>query len=388
MIKKISYNVSPDYYPVVDFFRGLGAIVILIWHYHHFYFEKPYFGPTNGNPSWDFSRQPFYENLSLLYHHGYWAVQFFWILSGFVFAFVYLNRRISFKQFFILRFSRLYPLHFVTLILISAFQFLSFSLTGEFQILEINDFYHFILNLFYAQHWGLQNGYSFNSVTWSVSLEELVYYFFWLLVVFLGITSYRVWLIVVGVALFLTPDFGIYAWAFFYFFCGALFYICQSRGMPSFNFVLGILFVGVSLLCFYAHQNFFEILASFKNFEFVQTRSYVFHFGLYNFFIMFLFLSVIAFASSFDKTNILKGYNRIFLFFGSLTYSSYLIHLPMQVLILTIFESFALSRSYFDEPFTFFVFILTTLGVARVVYVWFERPWQTRIRARFAGQNA
>ena len=65
------------YYPAIDFFRWLGALVILIWHYHHFYFEKPYFGPTNGSPSWIFEAQPFYDYLLLPYHHGMWAVQFF-----------------------------------------------------------------------------------------------------------------------------------------------------------------------------------------------------------------------------------------------------------------------------------------------------------------------
>lgn len=167
-----------EYYSAVDFLRGMGALTILVWHYHHFYFEKAYFGPTNGSPSWDFARQPFYELLFIPYHWGMWAVQFFWMLSGFVFAFVYLQKEMSAKSFFIFRFSRLYPLHFISLLVIATLQYISLYLLGSFQILEINDLYHFVLNLFFAQHWGLQEGYSFNSPSWSVSVEELVYWGF------------------------------------------------------------------------------------------------------------------------------------------------------------------------------------------------------------------
>ena len=76
------------YFPLVDFLRGMGAIVVLIWHYHHFQFTVPYFGPENGQPLWNFQIQPFYELLKIPYHYGMFAVHFFWLLSGFVFAFV------------------------------------------------------------------------------------------------------------------------------------------------------------------------------------------------------------------------------------------------------------------------------------------------------------
>lgn len=145
-------QIKNDYYDTVDFILGLGAVVILIWLYHHFYFLGPYFGPENGMPSWDFERQPFFAQLDLIYTKGYWAVQFFWMLSGFVFAHAYLNRTVSFRQFFILRLSRLYPLYFLTLLVISFLQFLSYQVLGYFQILETNDFYHFLLNLFFIQH--------------------------------------------------------------------------------------------------------------------------------------------------------------------------------------------------------------------------------------------
>jgi peptidoglycan/LPS O-acetylase OafA/YrhL len=85
----------------VDLLRGLSAIIILIWHYNHFYWTNE-IGLTHGS-----IRQPFYSILKPFYTDGYWAVQFFWLISGFVFSHVYSHRRTSGKEFFIRRFARL-----------------------------------------------------------------------------------------------------------------------------------------------------------------------------------------------------------------------------------------------------------------------------------------
>ena len=58
------------------------------------------------------------------------------------------------KIFFINRFARLYPLHFATLILVAVLQIINLSLSNTFQIVPINDFYHFTLNLFFISDLG------------------------------------------------------------------------------------------------------------------------------------------------------------------------------------------------------------------------------------------
>ncbi|WP_162888633.1 acyltransferase [Dechloromonas sp. HYN0024] len=174
-------NTQCKYFPAVDFLRGLGAFVILVWHYHHFYFVQPYFSPETGNPVWDFDVQPFYGWLWPFYHYGAWAVQFFWVISGFVFAHVYSNKKTGAKTFFIFRMSRLYPLHIITLAFISVLQYGSLYSTGKFQILAINDAYHFFLHLLFASNWGFEKGYSFNSPVWSISVEEIAYWCFWII---------------------------------------------------------------------------------------------------------------------------------------------------------------------------------------------------------------
>ncbi len=77
-----------------------------------------------------------------------------------------------------LRFSRLYPLHLVTLIIVAAAQFLLSYKGGHYYIYENNDGKHLFLNLLFASSWGFENGFSFNGPVWSVSVEVFLYLLF------------------------------------------------------------------------------------------------------------------------------------------------------------------------------------------------------------------
>ena len=131
-------------YYLLDVARGIAAFCVVIFHYRLFY-EKDI-----STKSLVISEQPFYKILQLPYEFGWMAVQFFFILSGFIFYDLYLKKikfkEISFKKFFILRFSRLYPLHFLTL-MIMVIMFFIFKLNN---ILFFNigaDVKHFVLNI-------------------------------------------------------------------------------------------------------------------------------------------------------------------------------------------------------------------------------------------------
>lgn len=382
-MKKLDYlsKKQPEYFPVVDFLRGLGALAILVWHYHHFYFKKPYYGPLNGEPVWDFSRQPFYELLFPLYHYGGWAVQFFWLLSGFVFCFVYLNKHYEFKKFFILRFSRLYPLHLLSLILILLLQYGSLYLTGQFQIIEINDAYHFFLNLFFIQHWGLQEGYSFNSPSWSVSLEELVYWAFFIVFMIFDWRNFKV-LYVVLIAFLLFPIFQLYASAFLYFFVGVSIHLLQLK-LNLKKLALLILAVAILLI--------FSILLKVGfslGYIPLDTDSLIFsYYSALGYFLDVIFLLFFSFlilcAVWIDRSSLLINLSTFFRNVGSLTYPTYMLHLPIQVLVLTLVSSFSLDRQIFDSQVIFCIFILIMISIGRFCYLYLERPAQSLIRKKY-----
>ena len=160
----------------VDLLRGLSALAVLFFHFRMFYPDGNILGLQTFVPV----HQPLFSVLWPLYLDGNLAVQFFWALSGFVFAKTYggQGRRIEGGRFFVWRFSRLYPLHFVTLIYLALLQWLSLRTTGSFSVVPINDAYHFMLQLPMASKWGFEAGDSFNAPIWSVSVEVLIYLVF------------------------------------------------------------------------------------------------------------------------------------------------------------------------------------------------------------------
>lgn len=161
---------------LLDGARGLAAFAVLFWHYQSFYYPPGARKPIAG--VWDI--EPLAGPLYLLYRQGVHAVPVFWLISGFVLAFVYYGAGASTKSFAVNRLARLYPLHFLTLILVLLLQIASRHQFGASLIYGNNDPYHFALQLVFASDWGFQQGFSFNAPIWSVSVEVLVYAAFWL----------------------------------------------------------------------------------------------------------------------------------------------------------------------------------------------------------------
>ncbi|WP_217537852.1 acyltransferase family protein, partial [Stenotrophomonas sp. GbtcB23] len=102
----------PARFHSLDVIRGVAALVVVVWHWQHFLL-----GGT-GELAFRQTDQPFYAQLSMFYHWGWLAVDFFFSLSGFVFFWLYgeavATRGVDGWRFFVARFSRLYPLHLVT----------------------------------------------------------------------------------------------------------------------------------------------------------------------------------------------------------------------------------------------------------------------------------
>lgn len=124
----------------------------------------------------------------------------FWAISGFIFFFKYFDRlsrgAIGAGDFFVARFSRLYPLHFATLLLVLGLQLAFLARHGQFFVYPYNDLRHFVLNLLFISGWGLQKGDSFNAPIWSVSVELIVYIAFFVLVTYLSLV--RAWIAALG----------------------------------------------------------------------------------------------------------------------------------------------------------------------------------------------
>ena len=160
---------------LLDAARGLAALAVLFFHYHHF-FVPPGVKPE---PRVHMGSEPLRVLFAPLYEHGHLSVSFFWVLSGFVFAATYNRQNASSRDFVVNRIARLYPLHLLTLCIIAGLQAVASARYGHWFLVGNNHLTHFIAQLFFASDWGLVSRGSFNGPIWSVSVEVVIYAVFW-----------------------------------------------------------------------------------------------------------------------------------------------------------------------------------------------------------------
>lgn len=155
-----------DHIGQIDALRGLAALLLAAFFHPGVVLGLPLReGPLD-------ELQPF----KWFYDYGWTLVDLFFVISGFIFAHVYLTAQGELKQgttlrsFAVARFARLYPLHLVTL--------LAVAIIAIFQSVRNYDVWHFVLNLLFLQESGLNDGMSFNRPSWSLSVEAFCYALF------------------------------------------------------------------------------------------------------------------------------------------------------------------------------------------------------------------
>jgi peptidoglycan/LPS O-acetylase OafA/YrhL len=348
----------------LEVIRFISAFAVLFWHYQHFSFIA--YKPS------DFvtEQQPFYSIFSFFYNYGFFGVQVFWCISGFIFFWKYrdtiANKLISSKQFFVLRFSRLYPLHILTLLLVLSLQIAYFLQKHYFFVLQHNDAKHFMLQIFFASNWGFQNGGSFNVPIWSLSVEVLIYILFFLFLRIFGRSIYiniGIVLLCVIAKMAKVPSPIIDCLTFFYiggFSAIAFQHIEKSKYKKLFD-SLSIIFVILAppaTLILKLHEfRYFSVL------------------------FLMIYTPVLLYCAAHDfKTHpAIKNFIEMI---GNLTYSSYLMHFPIQLLIALFCIYAHIAIPFYSN--IFFVFFMTfTLLISYFIYRFFEKPAQTIIRNRF-----
>jgi len=336
--------------------RFICAVSVLIQHYLHF----SMIGRPAGAP------MPAH---SFFYDMGNFGVDIFWCISGFIFFWKYrapiFNRDLGGKAFFVLRFSRLYPLHLVTLLMVALLQYFYFRIYGDFFIYPFNDAVHFVCQLFMASNWGIVQGKSFNGPIWSVSIEVLVYFLFFILVrQFRRPVAVSVAVIAAGVAAEIRGiHLGILECITFFLLGGctsALAQVFESQGRRQTSNLIAAGLLGT-------------VLAALAWFGLFDTRHYR-HFIEYLMVLAPLTLYVVSY--NFRMASPLQ---RIAEGVGNLTYSSYLIHFPLQLIVAVFLARSGLSIPI-GSPFFFAGYIVVVLVLGHAVFRWFEMPWQRRIR--------
>ena len=339
----------------IEILRFFTSLSVLFYHYRHF------FSPFNSTSSIDYKETfvylPFSDFLNVFYQYGIYGVHVFYAISGFVFAHVYLSKEklITSREFFLNRFARLYPLHFATLIIITVLQFISLFHFKSFQIVEFNDLYHFFLHLFFVSSWGFEQGHSFNAPIWSVSIEIAIYIIFFLTLSLLRRYKF-IFVIILSILLILLAKI---------FKIESLFLECARL------FFSGVI---VYLITTYFNKPKILILISLI----LIAASFVGNYKTY----LFCPFAVLLF-SQIDYLIKTKSIQNLFSSLGDLTYSIYLIHVPLQILIIINFDIFNLSETVYATKTFFIFFMILLMIISYFCFLKYEKPLNYKIRKKF-----
>jgi peptidoglycan/LPS O-acetylase OafA/YrhL len=356
----------------LDTLRGLAALcVAMFWHYQHF--DSAEFTAHR-------HQQPFFHALSWLYNYGWHLVDFFFVLSGFVFMHVYsralVERRLSLRNYVVLRLSRLYPLHLATLLVVAGVQFYRVLSGGDFFIFGNNDAFSFVLNLGFVQCGLFDNGRpSFNGPAWSISIEFVAYViFFAVLTRTRHVVRYSAVLVSAGILMFVV-----------------------NASQPILNGAMSRVLIGFFAGCvvFRAHERLLAASAGTRR-AVLAGLAVVLAGGA----AMCAELGYMRFMGKWQVVMPLVAYPGVILlslgvpplrallslrplaYLGSLSFTIYMIHFPAQTIYDTVTTGLGIVIDPRQKAF-FFAYLAALLVLSALVHHLFELPAQRWARRKY-----
>jgi len=149
-------------FDALDSLRGLSALLVAAYHF---------------NPA-------AYSHAGSVLHNAYLAVDFFFVLSGFVIAHSYaetLGRSVGFKDFALRRLIRLYPLHLLAILPFLCVELARLAADSGFDRAPFTDtrsLPSLLANLLLVQGLGVSDQLTWNGPSWSISTEFWTYLIF------------------------------------------------------------------------------------------------------------------------------------------------------------------------------------------------------------------
>ena len=360
-------KARPSRLDSLDALRGVAALVVVLWHWQHFFYVGSTLGPIPA---------PGYPMVSVLfpfYGHGEVAVDLFFSISGFIFYWLYAeaigSKAVSAGRFFILRFSRLYPLHLLTLVLVALLQ-LTYRQAGHGDfVYPANTSSNFVINLLFIPAW-VSRGFSFNAPVWSVSVEVFLYGLFFVLCRFLPLSV--VTLAAASIFGMLgVPRFpALLARGMISFFVGGIAALIYERitARPDARraalMVVGLTALAGVLFVLGIEFNVMRVVGR-------ETLRKTAVLALFPAAVLSLALLERTFGWRLQRLGVL----------GDISYAVYLWHFPLQLITVLLVDKLGVSRHIFTSPLTLLAFFIALISVGYASVYGFERPAQTFLRS-------
>lgn len=358
-------------YKSLESLRGIAALLVALFHSS--------FMPESGIP---------------VIAQGDLFVDFFFILSGFVISYAYIDKisqGLPFRNFLLLRIGRLYPLHLFVLLCWIPFILVKAYLHFTFQIgadpFVFNNVANFIADLFLLNAFGLTNSLAWNGPAWSIGAELFAYIVFFAvvylaakrpkLVVFsvVSIVSYLALTSLSKDTLLSTYQYGFVRCLAGFFFGALLFCLTKEITMSMNKATASALEVVVVLVTLFCVSN----ASLSKAYQFAS----------------FLCFGALIVTFSLQESGGLSAFlkTKTMLFLGMLSYSIYMTHSLLFIGLGDIVEYFVDvqmvgfnqidSISYGNATIMIFMNALSlalVIAVSTLTYNCIEKPWRDKFR--------
>lgn len=310
--------------------------------------------------------------------HGYLAVDFFFVLSGFI---IFINYYTKFDEnfrekvftFYWNRFSRIYPLHLLMLLayLMLALAFTHFSTSGKPPASYTSQ--AFLESVFLVQGWS-GNPTAWNVPSWSISAEWFVY----LLFPFMTIAM-RKWVGKLGTHLFLCASlllaiYLIYAALGIDSLGKSVASMALVRAFVEFSLgtLIGSLFIHHRPLLMQSKILLAGSIASIAAaYIFLNAHDYVI--APLSFFLLVAYLSV-------DDSFVSKLLsNKALVYLGEISYSTYMVH----YFVYDLFKAGWVKDAHIPNPVHLYASFIVVLLLSMLTHKFVEVPTQRYLRDNF-----
>jgi peptidoglycan/LPS O-acetylase OafA/YrhL len=363
---------------LLDLARAFAAICVVLQHYQHFYRSK--------NQDFDRSAQPFFEVIGFGYNFGSQAVPFFFMLSGFIFFTFYYQKicdgKINLKNFIILRLTRLYPLHFLTLIIVVFLQQLYFFFENNYFIWDADNITTFVSHIFLIQEWpmirsNLEHG--FNAPAFSISIELFLYIsFFFISLNYAKNLSQVGTIIIASIISYCVIRSSLALGVLLFYYGGFIFYfLTKIKKIINKNKNLVILLLLILDLIIFSGSvnNFFLTIQLELNPVTGGRLMILLYFIKFPLIIINLMLVQMFF----------KNMGKNFQILGDMSYTIYLIHFPLQIPFEIINKNFL--KINYNDNLVFLLYFFLVILFSFITYKFFELPSKIIIRKKLIIKN-
>lgn len=337
----------------------------------------------------------FFAALSVVLYHGWrelgilslfpmltsgpTAVSYFFVLSGFVITLAYYrpDARFDFRNYFVARFSRIYPVYILAFVLTCLYYLEILSKVKSGKILA---------NIFLYQAWMPRYGQSFNIVAWSLSVEVFFYIVFPFLAIFIKRftvnqllwISMGFWMIsqITHSILYtlLMPEQSIWLNyfppfhlnAFFLGMAGGVWYLSNAAHQRIKQFTNRVLLI-ISL-------GFVLLMISLR--EYIPTFLHYFSLDIG---LLAPFFLVIVLALAFDTTSLSQRLKHPWLvLLGDSSYALFILHIPFLWLFTSLL---GMTGTAIADSTKFSIHFLVSISLSILVFKYVERPARDWLRS-------